>query len=569
MPKRSFNSPQRTPQRNQTSRRSRSRKPVVLVLGLAVGALLWFAPAIVVNSPLKHSILASATGDFAGTISVESISAGWLSKLSAKNIVVFDARGERLAEVSSVQLDKNLVSLLQNRSDLGAIHVQNPIINLVVRPDGSNIEDAIAPWLVPSEEPANIGCKVEIDNGVIQVADAATGSQWTATKLNVVVGVPNNSDSPLTLHVDSDLNPPNGATGKILADMLWQRKAASAGNGNLTVTASGVPLELATPALQRLLPGTTASGLIEGDIVLDWSAASSSARIGQLTARNFNMFAPQWLGTDRFAMELLQASGEVTQRGGAWQVQQLKLHSDIGEITANGTASVTMSDERSALATMIDALRHGQFQVAGHVDLARLARMMPATLKIREGAHVATGEVTLALGSETDTSGQRWDGRIEAKNLSAMYEGRHLTWDQPIVLTVAARDLNGVITFDKLACDSSFLTLAATGTSEQGSATLRGDFARLAAELSQFVDLGDLRVAGTLDGKVDWQTANDRRIHLYAAATAEQFELVSAARPAKFGSRSNSPVSARSATRRRARSMKARCVSCREKTNSI
>jgi len=531
MSRRRFDTPHRAPQRTVNSRGRGVRKPLVFIIGLTLGALVWFAPAIVVNSPLKHSILASATGDFAGTISVESISAGWLSKLSAKNIVAFDAHGERLAEVSSVQLEKTLVSLLQNRSDLGTIRVQNPIINLVVRTDGSNIEDAIAPWLVPSEEPSKIGCKVEIEDGVVQVVDASTGAQWNATQLNVGVTMPLDAASPLAFHVESLLNPPNGATGKIIADVLLQRGDVSVGQGNLTVKASTVPIELASPAFQRIMPGMQVSGLLDGDIVLDWGNTSSSARIAQLATQNLRVIAPQWLGTDRIELDSLRASGEVTQRGGAWQVQQLVVQSDIGQLTANGSATTTTADGKSSAAAIMEALRHGTFRVDGQIDLARIAQLLPTTLKIRQGTHVATGDITLALASEIDTSGQRWDGRVEAKNLSAMYEGRHLTWDQPIALTAVARDVNGVVSFDRLTCESSFLSLIASGTSEQGEATVRGDLSRFAAEASQFVDLGDTRLGGRLDGKVNWQMGSDRRIRVSASANAEQFEMVLANRP--------------------------------------
>ncbi len=286
MPKRSLNAPQRTSQRHPSRRGSRSRKPFLLVLGLVVGALLWFAPAIVVNSPLKDRILDSATGDFPGTISVGSISAGWLSKLSARNVVAIDAQGEPLAEAASIQLDKHLIDLLRDRSNLGTIRVQQPIVNLVLRADGSNVEDAIAPWLVPSDEPSNIVCEVEIEGGVLQVADTTTGTQWTATKLNASVGLPKQPAAPLTLHVDSQLNPAKGAPGTIAADMLWQRAEASAGKGNLSVQATAVPIQLASPGLQRILPGATASGLLQGDVSIDWGEASSSARVKQLTARN-------------------------------------------------------------------------------------------------------------------------------------------------------------------------------------------------------------------------------------------------------------------------------------------
>lgn len=532
MLKRSYNAPQRRSHRDPNPRGSRFRKPYLLVLGLGVGALIWFAPAIVVNSPLKKRILASATSDFPGTISVGSISAGWLSKLSARNIVALDAEGGPLVEAASIQLDKNLIDLLRDRSNLGTIRVQLPIVNLVLRADGSNIEDAIAPWLVPSEAPSNIGCEVEIEGGVLQVTDTTTGSQWTATKLNVGVGLPKEPVSPLTLRIDSQLNSNAGVPGTIVGDLLWQRGKASVGKGNLSIKATSVPIELASPGLQRVMPGATVSGLLHGEVSIDWSETSSTARIDQLTAQNLYVAAPQWLGADQIVLESLTANGEVTQQGEAWQVQGLSLVSDLGQVTANGSAVVTASEGKSLAATMIDALRDSRFRVDGQIDLARIARMLPATLKIREGTQIATGDVTLALASEADTGGQHWNGRIEAKNLTAMHEGGRLTWDQPIVLTGAARDLNGVIAFDKLTCESSFLAVAASGTSKQGAATLRGDLARFAAEIGQFVDLGDLRVAGRLEGKVDWQTANDRRLRLAASATAEQFELVSSTRPA-------------------------------------
>ncbi len=152
-----------------------------------------------------------------------------------------------------------------------------------------------------------------------------------------------------------------------------------------------------------------------------------------------------------------------------------------------------------------------------------------------------------------------------------MYEGRHVTWDQPVVLTATARELNGLVTFDKLACESSFLEIVASGTSAQGTATMRGDFARLAAELSQFVDLGDLRFAGLLGGQVEWQAVGDQTMRLSASATAEQFELVSARRPAWREDKLTVQLTGigRPLRKRFAPSTSANCASCQVGINSI
>ncbi len=528
MAKHSFETPAYT-----AYRPARSRKPLVFIGGVLLGVLVWFAPAIIVNSPLKQRILAAATGDFTGTVVIDSISASWLSGLTARSIVVTDAQGERLAEVASIRLDKSLLALLSNYSDLGTIHVQQPILHLNLRADGSNLEDAIAPWLVPSDEPTAMGLEVQIQDGLIQVTDTTTRSQWTANKIQATVGLPQNANLPLTLQVDTQIDSPTSSASQLAAKLLWQRNAeTAAGKSNLSIQATDLPLELASPALARLLPGVSAAGVLNGDVLVDWGAASTIARVGQLAIRNLQVSAPQWLGTDRVTLASFNAAGEVTQQGDTWQVQQAQVTSDVGQLTAQGAAVLTSSSGENWSADLLRQLLYSRFRVDGQLDLARIAQMLPQTLKIRPGTHVATGEVTLAYASDREVSGQRWDGRIEARNLAAMHEGRRLVWEQPVLLTAAARDLDGVIRWDKLACDSSFLKATATGTSDQGSATLQGDFARFAAEVSRFVDLGDLRLAGQLDGTLNWRKLDAQRLQLEAAATAQQFELVSANRPA-------------------------------------
>ncbi|MCA9123248.1 MAG: hypothetical protein H6822_28105 [Planctomycetaceae bacterium] len=531
MSRRRFDSPHRAPLQRAGTYQSKSRKSVVFGLGIAVCALAWFAPAIIVKSPLRHSILSSVTSDLQGTIAIESISAGWLSTLRADNIVVFDAQGDRLLEVSEIQLDKNLISLLQNLSDLGTIRIEQPIVNLIVRPDGSNLEDAFAKWLAPSDKPSNIHCNIEIADGVVQVTDTSTGSQWNTIKTNAAINMPADAASPLTLHVDSLLNLSDATSGKVFADLLLPGAEATGSQGTLTVKVSAIPLEIAGPALQRFAPGTIASGILDGDLAVTWGSADASLRIERLATQNLRLTSPQWLGTDQIAVDSLRTSGEVTQRGNTWQVKQFSIQSDLGQLTADGTATTSTTDGMSAVAAAMETLRYSNLHVDGQIDLARVARMLPKTLKVREGTQISTGEITLALESTVDTSGPRWNGHFKAKNLSATHEGRHLTWDQPIGLTVAAHDSNGVITLDQLTCESSFLSLVASGTTEQGDATLRGDLSTFAAEASQFVDLGDMRLGGRLDGKVSWQQERDRKVRLTASANAEQFELVSSTRP--------------------------------------
>ena len=71
------------------------------------------------------------------------------SRATIEGLVAEDPSGMRIAEVGSVRTEKSLASLLFQRNDLGVIHLQRPHARWELRPDGSNVEDAVTAWLVP------------------------------------------------------------------------------------------------------------------------------------------------------------------------------------------------------------------------------------------------------------------------------------------------------------------------------------------------------------------------------------------------------------------------------------
>ncbi|MBP90758.1 MAG: hypothetical protein CMJ64_29275 [Planctomycetaceae bacterium] len=519
----------RNPLSTRRKRLTRSRKPFVFAGGLLIGALVWFAPTIVVKSPLKDRILSSATSDFQGKVTVGSVSAGWLSPLTAHDIVAFDAEGNRLGEVASVRVEKNLVSLIGDRSDVGKIEIERPVLHIILRLDGSNLEDAIAEYLKPSESSGSVGCELSIIDGTINVMEAATGKQWAATNLGLSVALPKEVASPITVKIDSAIASAEGTPGHFKGDLMWQRSElpeAGLGRGNMSVQVKSLPIELATPWAARFSPGLAAVGTISGGVLLDWGDASQSIDISTLIVQDLAVSAPQWIGQDQLALASLSASGKLAHRAGSWEADQFAMESDLGQVKATGTAVVQQTASGALVDDLFAALRYGRFHVEGQIDLARLARMMPQTLRVRDGTRVSTGQLTMGLISGSDTGGQRWDGRIAASNLSAMHEGRRLEWEQPIVVTVAALEANGAVKFEKLTCESNFLTINAKGSSEAGSANWSGDFARLASELGKFIDLGDTQLAGQLNGLVDWHKTPEQKLRVEGSGTAQQFQLV-------------------------------------------
>ena len=523
------------PLKSVRPRKRRSRMPFLFIGLILFGALIWFAPMLIANSPLKNYLITLGAGKFEGRIATGRVTIGWLTTPVVRDVVVFDAHGDRLLEVTAVRLNKHLAALLANYSELGEIRIEQPTVNLVLRADGSNLEDAIAPWLEPSDSSVKIGCSVMIEDGSVQITDTVAGTQWSATKVGLDLDLPSESTSPLTAQLNTTLNPPNGNPGTLNGSVSWQRPTGPTtdglGKGHLTVKSTGLPLDLADSLLHRFVGAVTAKGLLNSDVQLDWGDASQAVKVTQLNAQGLLLAAPQWFGEEQIQLASLAVSGAFSRRGGTWQIEPTTIDSDLGHLQASGSATLDGAASDSLFNDLMRAVRQGQFRVEGQLELARLASMLPRTLRIREGTYVSSGQVALLLAGDMTAEGRRWEGRIETRDLAAMYQGRPIQWEQPIVVTAAARDANGTIAFDKLTCESSFLQIEATGTTAQGSATLQGDLAKFASELERFVDLGQVQLAGQLDAKVDWQNAPDQTLRLQGNATAQQFELVAANRP--------------------------------------
>ena len=123
---------------------------------LAVCAVvLWLLPTIIAKTPLFPWILKLATTDLNGSVTVNSASLGWLSPIEVQGIEVKDANGKMVLSVGSVVGDRRLGSILLNYSNLGKFTLRETKLSVAMRDDGTNVEDMLAKYLVPKEEPSS------------------------------------------------------------------------------------------------------------------------------------------------------------------------------------------------------------------------------------------------------------------------------------------------------------------------------------------------------------------------------------------------------------------------------
>jgi translocation and assembly module TamB len=153
--------------------------------------------------------------------------------------------------------------------------------------------------------------------------------------------------------------------------------------------------------------------------------------------------------------------------------------------------------------------------------------MMPNTLRIRPTTRITSGNVTFSLASQT--SGEpSFSASLQAADLAALdrrssvrLEGTGpghgefpIHADGPVI--------------DQLVCHTEFLDVVASGRWNSGSANVQGDLNRMAAELGRFVDLGEFRMAGRVDGQLQWEQAAAERLNATGQIELRAFELAAA-----------------------------------------
>ncbi len=495
------------------------------VPAMAALLALWFLPSLVARTPVVRWVVDSAAADLNGRVAVDSVSLGWLSPVRAGGIRLDDERGQRVLEISRAESSRTLLGLLWDRSRLGTFRLVEPRLAVTFQDGTSNLEQILAEYLKPSDDPAAaVDLVLEVVDASATVTDVDRARSWDIERLRLDLRVPADG-APLELTasgVVADAKqagrfelalrmPAAGPEEKRLAELAASGDDGEPGvdpEADMTVQfgAESFPLALVEPLLVRFQPGLHLGGLLtaEVDAALGDGPVLLRSLTAKATARDFHLAAPA-LGTDRIELAHVAFDGEAAGRGTELVVRRSTLECDLGQFALTGT--VDLADE--SVRAMPGALAAQVFELEGTVDLARLAASMPETLQLRPGMQVTSGQVQFALQSDREAGGMAWQGRLSSSDLQAVDGGREIVWDQPVELIFAVQETAEGPLAGELRCRSDFLKLHAVGTTRQVSADATFSLDRLAEQLGQFVDLGALGLAGEGWSHFTWRHAPD------------------------------------------------------------
>jgi len=491
------------------------------------------APGIVAHTALKQEILSAALADFEGSVTVGAASLGWLSPLAAHDIAAYDTGGEPLAEVKSLRSERSLLALLSERNRPGAFRVEQPSVHLALREGGSNWEDALSSYLNRQSEGGSIEeLKLEIVGGTIQVRDETANGNWRVDELNAIVEVASGSPQVLRARLDGQVQADGAAPGTVSADLEWkmgQGPEETLGEGQVAMRVESLRLEPLAAAAQRLDGDIQIQGTLTCEGLCRWSAGGNIKRvqIDRLAARDLSVRARKWLGDDELRTAYLNGSGRLEASGDRWQLDRIVLDTEFARLEGHGVVRAGQLTSAKVGAAILGEFQKDDLHVTGEIDLPQLASMLPSTLKIRPTTKIKSGRIRVALASKSAGT-PSITARLEATDLVAVDAGREIAWDRPILLTANLRHSDDGPVIDELVCRSDFLNVSARGTLAHGAANVTGDLTKLATEAGRLIDLGDLKLAGRLDGSLQWQRDGERQVAADGQITLSDFELATA-----------------------------------------
>jgi hypothetical protein len=447
----------------------------------------------------------AALPGFRGQVILGDVSLGWLAPIRIRQVVVNDEHGAPLCEAAEAATTKSLLTLLLNSSNLGEIQITQPTVYAVVRPDGSNLEDSIAP-LLEGESSGGVTCTLRVVDGKCLLRDDATQHEALLQQIAATIQISADVAEPYQVQLATIVSS-EPLTGELQLSGEWRAGEMSSGEnvqavGKFTLNSQSVPLAALIPFFTRC--GVRAN--LAGHANLKISAnldegGTGSLKIEECVVEQLDAQFPEHLGSDRVQFEQLNASGEAGWTGDTVTLQNMSLSCDVGRVQASGAAPKAALSSRQFLS----AAREVTFDGQGELDLAQLARLLPQTLKLREGLTVTSGVIRLTCATRDEEQTRKWEGRLETSGLAAIHQGRPITWDRPLTATFALRDTADGPALDQLACESDFFQATGAGSFHEGNLALQADLSKLAAELQRFVDLGAMQFGGSVEGQARWR----------------------------------------------------------------
>ena len=532
--------------RPRKKRRWLRRVAVVLVLLIALVAA---APYIVATGPVLRAILSLVNDRIHGRVEIDELSLGWFTPAEARGVRVHDRLGRRVLEVERVVVSGGLARRVLSGQSFGRIEVDSPAVAIHRTPDGGiSLVEAFSSRRPDrrdepedGELPRPVG-RIVVRNASVVIAqpDGRTleltgiGTEIDVRTLDAVSGT-----AVVAFAKGGKLSLEFGVSEFVRAGELRPEKATLSASVKTPEPIALLPLS------EFALEGTRLAGTAVVDANV--SLAGGSLR-GALALDAVGLSAARG-GRDDVTPTDVRLRGRFTRLAkrieGTWGVSGPcgRLDGAFHYTAAGKPASLSAEDVLAAVLTgrKLD-VPDCSLDANGQIDLPKLARAIPALLRVRKdaaivkgtfrldrlafrgGAHPgARGDVAIAglvtRAADPNATGPARPGEARDADANTVWPKVEAKFDLAVLPGTGLR-----IRDTRVAAPS--VRLDANGTSPSLQANFTADLAGLREQLGRVIELGDLKLAGRVTGRLTTTVADEQEAEfdLHAEADALAYD---------------------------------------------
>lgn len=510
--------------------RRRWRWITLLCLAALLGGA-WFVPEIISQTSLRQNVANWATSGLPLRVELGPTSLGWTKSVTLHDLRVFDADGQKLLAVKELRSERTLWQLATQRSVLGTFTLVEPAGHVVLRGDGSNVEDLLAALLSGPTTATAPEFRLEIVNARVEFEHPTAKRKSAVESLDLKLVSGAKGIESLVAESPSKSAATASEVGRFAAyfgtpvadsETAGESVAKSDGSMQLLVRTKDWRLDWLNPVVARWQPAGELSGLLSANCRVSFGTGVTGK--GTVSCQDLNIAGLSGMGTDRLQLAEVSLRGNVETKEDRLILDDAELRTEVGSL--KGTGNVPMSGW--SFRTADEALRklgQEQFSVEAEIELAKLARLLPQTLAVRPGTRIDEGAVLLVLMSTPEKGSTHLRGNVEFSRLSAVADGKRFDWDSPLEGIFEGRHDGEQFVFDHLRCRSDFLQADAKGTLTDAKFQLQADLDRLHHNLSRFFDWGLVRLSGQLAASGQVQRRDGGEVELRTKTELTNFEL--------------------------------------------
>jgi hypothetical protein len=495
---------------NQSSPRgARSRRRRWLKVLVATGIIVVFvaaaAPTIIAKTALRNRIARLVAADLNGSIEIGAASLGWFSSIELRDVTLTDSRGRALARIPKVTSSRTLIGLLRNRATLGELVLDRPILEVVCEPGTTNLEEVFRSYLEDEgapRGPTRPELSIRVQSGTLVLRDVETGATGEIRDVDAAISVPSARTEPVAVKMNAS------APGRIEAEM------ALGESGSVRLRAERFATESLVPLKRRFSVDLAIAGALSADVTASWGKDSAQVE-GKVGARSLDL-SGDWLNGETLRLNSFELPVKAAINGRVVRIDRAELTSDIGSITAAGSFDLHESFD--------ELLQRSGTKLDATIDLAKLARVLPRSMRVRDRTEIHEGKLVLKVESRSGPDGTEWTGKIDTSAIGARRDGIELRWDDPLAIEFAGRYRPGKLpTFDRLICRSDFIALQAEVRPDSIRAAANIHLDKLTERLKEFIDLEGTTFDGRGEATLVAQRAPDGSFKGEATLNLKQF----------------------------------------------